>query len=117
MKNISTIVIAFIVGLGVGYAMWATNPQEMPHTMNMDMESMMNDMTASLQDKTGDAFDKEFLTQMIIHHQGAVDMAKEVLQKSKRPELLRMANDIISVQTKEINQMADWKATWFKDAR
>ena len=50
---------------------------------------------------------------MIIHHQGAVDMAKQVLVKSKRPELLKLANDIISSQTEQINQMKTWQTSWF----
>lgn len=81
---------------------------------NHDMEAMMHDMNASLRGKTGDAFDKTFLEEMIVHHQGAVDMAEEVLQVSKRPELVTLANEIISAQEKEITLMQGWLATWFK---
>lgn len=80
----------------------------------MNMESMMGGMMAGLQGKTGDAFDKEFLSQMIVHHQGAVEMAKAVLATSKRPELIKLANDIISAQTKEIEMMQEWQKAWFK---
>ncbi len=80
----------------------------------MNMESMMDGMMAGLQGKKGDAFDKEFLSEMIVHHQGAVEMAKAVLTTSKRPELIKLANDIISAQTKEIGMMQDWQKTWFK---
>ena len=79
----------------------------------MDMSSMMNSMMAGLQGKTGDAFDKEFLTEMIVHHQGAVEMAKAVLATSKQPELIKLANDIISAQTKEIGMMQSWQKAWF----
>jgi uncharacterized protein (DUF305 family) len=78
------------------------------------MDSMMQDMMAGLQGKTGDAFDKEFLAEMIVHHQGAVEMAKAVLATSKRPELIKLASDIISAQTKEIGMMQDWQKAWFK---
>lgn len=78
------------------------------------MDSMMKGMMQGLAGKTGDAFDKEFLTEMIVHHQGAVQMANEVLKNSKRPELLELANNIISAQNKEIGMMQGWKAAWFK---
>lgn len=81
---------------------------------SMDMNSMMTGMMAGLKGKNGDAFDKEFLAEMIVHHQGAVEMAKAVLETSKRPELIKLANDIISAQTKEIEMMRDWQKAWFK---
>ncbi len=82
--------------------------------MGGDMASMMHDMNASLEGKTGDAFDKEFLVQMIVHHEGAVVMAQKVLEVSKRPELIKLANEIISAQNKEIEMMNMWNAQWFK---
>ena len=78
------------------------------------MESMMHDMNAELEGKTGDAFDRAFLEQMIVHHQGAVEMAEKVLEVSKRPELIKLANDIITAQKGEITQMSAWKEAWFK---
>jgi uncharacterized protein (DUF305 family) len=73
----------------------------------------MHDMNAKLQGKTGDEFDKAFLSEMVIHHEGAVDMAKLVLTSSKRPEMIKFANDIISVQSKEIDMMKQWENEWF----
>ncbi len=102
-----------------GYARGGQMMHRMPdgrmmNNVGMDMDSMMQGMTASLNGKTGDAFNKEFLAQMIIHHEGAVAMAKQVLATSKRPELLKLANDIISAQTKEIDMMKGWQSEWFK---
>jgi uncharacterized protein (DUF305 family) len=79
-----------------------------------DMSDMMNSMTMGLKNKTGDDFDQAFLSEMIIHHEGAVEMAKQVLKNSKRPELIKLANDIISAQTKEIEIMKGWQTSWFK---
>lgn len=79
----------------------------------MDMNSMMVGMMAKLDGKTGGEFDKTFLEEMIVHHQGAVVMAEAVLKNSKRPELIKLANDIISAQTKEIETMKDWQKSWF----
>ena len=79
----------------------------------MGMGGMMNGMTMGLEDKTGDEFDKAFLEQMTIHHQGAINMANLVLKNSKRPEMLQLAKDIISAQTKEIEMMKSWSTSWF----
>ncbi len=72
----------------------------------------MNGMTAALNGKTGDEFDKAFLALMIEHHKGAVDMAEAVLKSAKHEELKVLARDIISAQTKEIEQMNIWMKAW-----
>jgi hypothetical protein len=82
----------------------------------MDMGEMMDDMMGGLAGKTGDDFDKAFLSEMIVHHQGAVKMAEAVLTSSTRPELLKLANDIISAQNTESQMMSTWQNTWFKPA-
>ena len=85
--------------------------QETSHGNAMD--SMMIDMTERMKGKTGDELDKVFLQDMIVHHQGAIDMAKLLQAGTKRPELQKMANDIITVQSKEITQMKGWLTRWF----
>ncbi len=82
--------------------------------VGMGMDNMMEGMMLGIKDKKGDDFDKAFLSEMIVHHQGAVDMAKLVLVNSKKVELLKLANDIISAQNKEIEMMQGWEKAWFK---
>ena len=79
----------------------------------MNMDDMMKDMMAKLDGKTGDAFDQAFLSEMIVHHEGAVVMAEAVLKSSKRPELIKLANDIIKAQNGEIVAMKNWQKAWF----
>lgn len=54
-----------------------------------------------------------FLSLMIPHHQGALDMAQLVLERSSRAELKALANDIITSQTAEIKKMDGWLGEWF----
>jgi uncharacterized protein (DUF305 family) len=80
---------------------------------SVDMGAMMMDMTARLEGKKGDALDKVFLEDMIVHHQGAVDMAELLAKGSARPEMQKFAADIIRVQQAEIDQMKAWEKSWF----
>jgi uncharacterized protein (DUF305 family) len=63
-----------------------------------------------------EAFDLRFIDAMIPHHQGAVIMAQEALQKSTRPEIRQLAEDIIAAQEQEIAQMQAWRKAWYADA-
>lgn len=58
-------------------------------------------------------FDRRFLEAMIPHHEGAVVMAQDALAKSKRPEIQKMAKDIIASQQGEIDQMQQWRKDWY----
>lgn len=61
-------------------------------------------------------FDLRFIDAMIPHHQGAVEMAKEAQQKSKRPEIKKLADNIIKSQNQEITQMKQWRQAWYPKA-
>lgn len=60
-------------------------------------------------------FDKEFIEQMIPHHQMAVMMARMLLAHSDRPEMQELARSIIESQTNEIEQMQDWYRAWYEE--
>jgi uncharacterized protein (DUF305 family) len=82
-------------------AMSGMDRGSMGHTMNMDLGP------------TDANVDMRFIDAMTPHHQGAVVMAKEALQKSKRPEILKLAQGIIKAQNQEIAQMKQWRKTWY----
>ncbi len=50
----------------------------------------------------------DFVTMMIPHHQGAVDMAKALLLRTQDPELRNLAQGIITEQQNEIRMMQSW---------
>ncbi len=54
-----------------------------------------------------------FITMMIPHHQGAVAMAKDALNKAQHPEMKAFAQKIIEDQDKEIRQMTEWRTRWY----
>lgn len=56
---------------------------------------------------TGNA-DKDFVSGMIAHHQGAIDMAKVELQYGKDPWAKELAQKVIDAQTQEIAEMTKW---------
>lgn len=50
----------------------------------------------------------DFVTMMIPHHQGAIDMAKAILLSTKDPEMRNLAQGIITEQQNEIRIMQAW---------
>lgn len=57
-----------------------------------------------LADLSSPEFDQMFLELMIDHHEGALDMVQMILD-SDNPEVKTLADDIVRVQTDEIQQM------------
>lgn len=120
---IAVVAIALIVGFGGGYTMRGSQaPAPGNHMMSggtmmenesMNMRDTMDGMTAGLSGKVGDEFDRAFIAEMIVHHEGAVSMAQAALASAKHQEIKTMAQAIISAQTSEIAQMKEWQKNWY----
>ena len=73
-----------------------------------DMSGMMSDAEMeSMGAATGAEFDQMFLTMMIEHHTGAIEMAKTEQQAGENPDAIALAEKIEADQTAEIAQMED----------
>ncbi|MBC6433901.1 DUF305 domain-containing protein [Nostoc sp. HG1] len=92
----------------------ATNSNDKPQMMNHG-GGMNHSMAMNLGPADAN-FDLRFIDGMIPHHQGAVEMAKEAQVKSKRPEIKKLADNIIKSQNQEITQMKQWRQAWYANA-
>ena len=82
-------------------------------SMTSSMDGMsMDGMTTNLSGRSGDDFDRLFLEEMIAHHQGAIDMAKQAQKNAQHEDLKTLANDILTAQSKEIDMMQAWQDQW-----
>lgn len=58
-------------------------------------------------------FDKAFIDAMIPHHESAIAMAEVARRETKDPEIRGVAEDIVSAQEREIEQMEGWREQWY----
>jgi uncharacterized protein (DUF305 family) len=81
-----------------GMSMPSMGHGEMPGAMSpADMKE--------LEAAKGAAFDKQFLTMMIAHHQGAITMAQDEIKDGSNPEAKALAEKIVTDQQAEITTM------------
>ncbi|MBO1032286.1 DUF305 domain-containing protein [Tessaracoccus sp. SD287] len=77
-----------------------------PATMDHGSGGMMtkSEMDA-LQAAEGAEFDRQWVSLMIKHHEGAVTMAEQVLTTTQNPEVKALAEAVVKTQTEEIARM------------
>lgn len=85
---------------GMGGMDHAMGGDGMPGMMG---ESQMNNLDTA----TGSGFDRMFLTMMIEHHTGAIEMAKTEQTDGQNPDAVALAKKIETDQTAEIAVMKD----------
>jgi uncharacterized protein (DUF305 family) len=135
-KKLPAILVALIVGLVLGFiaAPRLGGMMSTSHEMQGQMPGMNHDMMSMGQPKgdqgqsskayaeanaamhkamdiefSGNA-DVDFAKGMIAHHQGAIDMAKVLLEHGKDAEMRALGEKIIAAQQPEIDQMNAWLA-------
>ncbi len=89
--------------------------QGMPGMNHMGDMSMMHNMSmmASLSKLPPQRLEAVFMSQMIPHHQGAIDMAKLVPDRAAHQELKDLSTTIIESQGTEITTMTNWLSSWY----
>jgi uncharacterized protein (DUF305 family) len=91
------------MGMGMGmHRRWGGREGQKPW--------MGTDLTAL---KNASDFDREFLAQMIPHHQMAIMMSTMVLNRATKPEIRNLAQFMIDSQSSEIKQMQQWFEDWY----
>ncbi len=75
-------------------------------------DSTTMNMVDSLRDKSGDDFDKAYVSGMIEHHQEAIDMSKLGIKQAGHKEIKDLSKTIIKAQQKEIDEMQQWQQDW-----
>ena len=86
-------------------------PMEMSSEQMRGMGVMMDPQ--SLANK--DPFDEAFIEAMIPHHRSAIDMATVANQDSENPRIKELAENIVSAQKGEIEQMKRWREQWYQE--
>ncbi len=87
--------------------------EAVPHGNSMmqheEMQSgMMHGAMSKNMSQDEEYNDKAFLSAMIPHHEAAVVMANDVLEKGEDAQVKKWAQEVISAQQAEIAQMSEW---------
>ena len=102
LKTVSLISALSLAMLGLAPAQKMDSMPGMTHTVQADKD---------LSSLSGKAFDRAFLSMMVAHHQGAIDMSKAVVNNVKDAQVKTWTKAVISAQQKEIKDMTSWLGT------
>jgi uncharacterized protein (DUF305 family) len=86
-------------------------PMEMSSKQMRDMGMMMDPQALAEENP----FDRAFIDAMIPHHRSAIEMAKVANQESENPRIRDLAQNIMSAQKAEIEQMRRWQEQWYQE--
>ncbi|MFI1719880.1 DUF305 domain-containing protein [Streptomyces sp. NPDC020489] len=85
---------------------WGETVPNAAHGSHSGMPGMMDGAAMTeLEKASGKAFDTRFLTLMVEHHEGAVEMAETQKAKGAYKPATAMADDIVTAQSAEIEEM------------
>lgn len=87
---------------------WGVNPDDQEMAPMDHGDGMMSEEDlAALEAAGGAQASQLFLEQMIVHHEGAVEMAQIQVDDGSNPGAVELAQTIIDAQTAEIQEMED----------
>jgi uncharacterized protein (DUF305 family) len=111
MKSISIplaaalLVISSLAGMAAGYALTPEYRLTMYDRSEMDLG------------RPDRWLDRRYLDAMIAHHRGAVLLAGQLKEHTKRPELEDLAQAILDDEPAAIAELYAWKRDWYGDTR
>lgn len=104
-------IIGILIG---GVIIWFLTVNAVNNNYTSMMQMMgMSQLNSSNSGGMTSNIDRHFIEQMIPHHEDAITMAKLALINAKRTEVVKLSQNIIDSQGKEINQMKVWYRDWF----
>lgn len=116
---IPLLIAAVIIVIGVaGFLVFRSNKDKSSSSQTAStseqasVETAKSETEKKFETYIGEDYDRYYMAVMIGHHQGAIDMAKLVPSRAKHTELKEMANEIITAQQKEIDDMIAWQKAW-----
>lgn len=114
---ISVAVLVLTMGtIAATYFIYQNNSAEKNSMSKMDhanmSESAESDTYKKYASLKGEAYDKEFVANMIVHHESAMNMAEMALASAKHQEIKDLAADINNSQGREVEQMRHWQEQW-----
>ena len=90
----------------------------MPEAVNFDLSGVAEGIhkidLGKLDLLKENAFDREFLTEMVPLDEGSITLAKDLTGKEVHPELKQLAENIIRDRQAKIEQMKEWQNNWSK---
>lgn len=104
---LSITIVAFILGIGTGFVL-------SPEYAN----KMTAKKIAMVELGRADKFiDLRYIDGVIAHHQNAIFMARQAETNSKRKEIRDLAKEIIIADEKGIQELYEWKKSWFNNTK
>ena len=102
---ISLMIISSLVGVGIGQGMTPEYQKMMYNKNEMGL---------------GEAdywLDLRYINEMIAHHKGAILLAQNTLDKTQKPEIKALAQDIIKNEPIAIDELYKWKKDWYGETK
>jgi uncharacterized protein (DUF305 family) len=102
--SLSLMIVAAIIGMGFGYY------------LTPSYQSTMYEKSMGL--GTADRWlDQRYVNEMISHHLSAISLAEQAGEKSTRPEIKALAEEIKVNEPKLIAELYAFKKEWYQDTR
>jgi uncharacterized protein (DUF305 family) len=104
---LATGLVAVGIVLGIGFGYYLTPEYKLSMYENDSMSLGQADRT----------FDLRYINAMIAHHRGAMLLAEQLGQKTNRPEMKTLSQNILNDEPKAIAELYAWKKDWYGDTK